>query len=205
VSTSDPYENLEPAEEDPDVPEWDDEYFDRVGGRLLFNYDLEREYAAGGESFDLYGEMEMHHEKHFFHPALSFGHHDTYEHVFARRQAGMGVADFERLAQLGHDLADEWIEVDEEHYSTDFVFAVVADGGGLPAAVREHVGEFRDRTLLKKGYYGHYEIHLLAVAPDSEEIVSSREAHVEEAFRLWDPIEEPDPSWWDLLTRRLQL
>lgn len=205
MSTSDPYENLEPAEENPDVPEWDDEYLDRVSDRLMFNYDLEKDYRAADEPFDLYGEMEMHHEKHFFHPALAFGHHDNYEYVFARRDRRLDVAAFERLAELGHQLADEWIDADEEHYSTDFVFALVADGDGIPEAVREHVAGFKDRTMLNHGYYGHYEIHLLAVDPAREEIVSSRGAHVEEAFRLWERIEEKEPSWWELLTRRLQI
>jgi len=205
MSTDDPYENLAPAEEEPDVPEWDDEYLDRVSARLMFNYDLEKEYRAGEEPFDLYGEMEMHHEKHFLHPALAFGHHDNYEYVFARREDSLRVETFERLAEVGHTLADEWIEADEEHYSTDFVFVLVADGDGIPEAVREHVSGFKDRTMLNHGYYGHYEVHLLAVDPEQEEIVSSRGAHVEEAFRLWDPIEKEEPSWWDLLTRRLQI
>jgi len=205
MSTSDPYENLEPAEEEPDVPDWEDQYLDRVSDQLMFNYDLEKTYRIEGASFDLFGEMEMHHEKHFFHPALAFGHHDNYEYVFARRDDRLEVRAFERLADLGHELAEAWIEADEEHYSTDFVFALVADGDGIPEAVREHVAGFRDRTLLNHGYYGHYEIHLLAVDPEGEEIVSSREAHVEEAFRLWEPIEEEEPSWWDLLTRRLQI
>ena len=205
MSTEDPYENLEPAEEEPDVPDWDDEYLDRVSDRLMFNYDLEKGYDAGGDRFDLYGEMEMHHEKHFLHPALAFGHHDNYEYVFARREPSLRVETFERLTELGHQLADEWIEADEEHYSTDFVFVLVADGDGIPDAVRDHVSGFKERTMLNHGYYGHYEVHLLAVDPESEEIVSSRGAHVEEAFRLWDPLEEAEPSWWDLLTRRLQL
>ncbi len=203
MSQSDPYEDLEPVEEDPDVPEWDDEYVDRVSDRLMFNYDLERDYEVRNEPFTLYGSMQMHHQKHFLHPMLSFAHHDTFEHVFARRVGELRVAAFDRLVELGHALADEWIEADEEHYSTEFTFALI--GESIPPAVRDHVADFRERTLIKHGYYGHYEIHLLAVAPDREEMVSSREAHVAEAFRLWEPIEEEDPSWWDLLTRRLQV
>lgn len=204
MSTSDdPYENLEPAEEDPDVPDWNDEYLDRVSDRLMFNYDLEKEYRTEGESFDLYGEMQMHHQKHFLHPMLSFAHHDTFEYVFARHQDGVRVTDLERVVELGHDLADEWIAADEEHHSTEFIFALVTEE--ISDDVREFVADFRDRTMLKRGYYGHYEVRLLVVAPDREEIVSSRNAHVEEAFRLWEPIEEKDPTWWDLLTRRLQV
>ncbi|AEN06990.1 hypothetical protein Halar_3385 [halophilic archaeon DL31] len=106
MSASDPYENLKAAEENPDVPEWIDEYLDRVSDRLMFNYDLEKDFRAGGERFDLYGEMEMHHEKHFLHPVLSYGHHDNYEHVFANRAAHLDVAGFERLVDLGHDCVD---------------------------------------------------------------------------------------------------
>jgi hypothetical protein len=203
VSGSDPYEDLEPAEEDPDVPDWDDEYVDRVSDRLMFNYDLEKDYAVRGEQFTLYGEMQMHHEKHFLHPMLSFAPQDAFEHGFARRADRVDGPALEHLGDLGHDLADEWIEADEEHYSSDFTFALVVDD--LPDEVREFVADFRDRTMLKRGYYGHYEIHLLVVAPDQETLVSSREANVAQAFRLWDPIETDEPSWWDLLTRRLQL
>ncbi|MFB6221026.1 MAG: hypothetical protein ABEH90_06260 [Halolamina sp.] len=203
MSTSDPYENLAPAEEDPDVPDWDDGYLDRVSDRLMFNYDLEKGYAVDGERFTLYGEMQMHHQKHFLHPMLSFAHHDTFEYVFARRQDGVRVTDLERLVEFGHDLADERIEADEEHHSTEFIFALVTEE--ISDDVREFVAGFRDRTMLKRGYFGHYEVRLLVVAPDREEIVSSRNAHVEEAFRLWEPIEEEEPTWWDLLTRRLQV
>ena len=35
--------------------------------------------------------------------------------------------------------------------------------------------------------------------------MASREAHVEEAFRLWEPIEAEEPGLWQLITRRLQL
>jgi hypothetical protein len=89
MSTDDPYEALEPAEDDPDVPDWDDEYVDRVSDRLMFNYDLEKDHAVDGESFTLYGRMQMHHQKHFFHPVLSFAHHDTYDHVFVRQADGV--------------------------------------------------------------------------------------------------------------------
>jgi len=205
MSTEDPYENLEPVEDDPDVPDWDDEYVDRVSDRLLFNYDLERAYAVDGvgERFTLYGRMQMHHQKHFFHPMLSFAHHDTYDHVFVRQQDGVTVADLEALVALGHDLADEWIEADPEHYATEFTFAVVTDV--IPDDVAAFVADFRDRTMLRGGFNGHYEVNLLVVAPDREELVASERADVAEAFRLWEPIEEPETTWWTLLKRRLQI
>jgi hypothetical protein len=205
MSTDDPYENLEPAEEDPDVPDWDDEYVDRVSDRLLFNYDLEKDYSVEGvdDPFTMYGRMQMHHQKHFFHPMLSFAHHDTYDHVFVRHQERVTVGDLEGLVALGHDLADEWIEADPEHYATEFTFAVVTDA--ISGEVAAFVSDFRDRTMLKGGFNGHYEVNLLVVAPDRERLVASERAEVDEAFRLWDPIEEAETTWWTLLKRRLQV
>ena len=172
---------------DAGVPDWDDEYLDRVSDRLFTHYDLEKEHRVRGEPFDLYGAMEIHTKKQFLHPALSFARHVTYEHLFARRETP-DVATLERLVDLGHDLADERIEADEEHYGTEFSFVLVADE--IPAAVREFVSGFRDRTMLKYGYNGHYEIHLVVVAPEREDLVASREADVQNAFRLWDRAEK---------------
>jgi hypothetical protein len=195
------------APEDPqaaeDVPDWDDEYLDRVSDRLMFNYDLEKDYRVQGERFPLYGQLQVHSKKHFFHPSLSFGHHDAHEHLFVRRTDDATVAAFERLVELGHDLADERITPSEEHYSTDFTFVLVAPS--VSESVREFVAEFRDRTLLKYGYYGHYEINLVVVAPEDEAAVSSAEATVEEAFRLWEPIERSEPGLLRLIARRLQI
>jgi hypothetical protein len=191
------------APEIADVPDWGDEYLDRVSDRLMHNYDLEKDYRARGERFPLYGKLEVHSEKHFFHPALSFGHHDTHEHLFARRTEAPTVAEFERLVELGHELADEWITANEEHYSTEFTFVLVAPT--IPEAVREFVSGFRDRTMLKYGYYGHYELNLVAVAPEDEDVVSSEQATVEEAFRLWEPIEKDEPGLLRLIARRFQI
>lgn len=196
MTTTDPRETL-------DVPDWEDEYLDRVSDRLLHNYDLEKDFRVEGQSFDLYGEMRMRSEKHFLHPALSYAEHHATEHLFVRRQDTVAVHDLESLVQLGHDLADAWIESDEEHFSTEFIFGVVADD--IPEDVHSFVADFSDRTLLKYGFEGHYEIHLLAVAPEAETLVASPNADVEQAFRLWDPIETSEPSWWDLFTRRMQL
>ena len=189
MSESDPYENLEPAEPDPDVPDWDDEYLDRVSDRLMFNYDLERDHVVAGETFPMYGELRIERHKTFWHPALTYGHHESFEYLFVAREAHPRVATFERLVDLGHDLADEWVDASEEHYSTELIFCVVAEE--IPDDVRSYVSEFRDRTLLKYGYNGHYEIHLVCVAPDREDVVSSRETTLGEAFSLWVPIGEP--------------
>jgi hypothetical protein len=199
---SDPYENLEPAEE-PDVPDWEEEYLDRVSGRLLFNYDLQKDVTAGGEAFAMYGEMRMLNKKHFLHPALTFAEHESFEHVYVRQADRVAVGDVEALVDLGHELADDEIDADPDHFSTEYVFVLVTDEIERP--VREFVDGFEERTMLKYGFNGHYEIHLVVVAPAAEEIVASRDAHVEEAFRLWSPLEREEPTWWDLVTRRLQL
>ncbi|WP_435063466.1 hypothetical protein [Halobaculum sp. EA56] len=171
-----------------DVPVWDDEYLDRVSDRLMFNYDLERDHRALGERFDLYGNMRIASQKEFFHPSLDYANHHSDEHLFARRVDSATVRELERLVDLGHRLADERVEADEEHFGTDFSFVLVAPE--IPEDVREFVVDFRERQLLKLGYYGHYEITLGVVAPEREEAVASREADVVAAFTLWDDVPE---------------
>ena len=167
----------------PGVPDWDDEYVDRVADRLVYSYDLERDRRVGGERFTLYGRLEVENRKQFLHPAISYGHHEKVGHLLVTRRDRVSVADLERLAELGEELADAWIEPDERHYETEFVFAVVAEE--LPASVREFVAGFESRTLLKYGYYGHYYVRLLVVAPDAETLVASPGTDVADAFRLW--------------------
>ena len=202
MSTDDPYESLEPAEEDPDVPDWDDEYVDRVSDRLMFNYDLEKDRRVAGRNFTLYGKMEMHHQKHFLHPALSFAHHDSYDHIFTTRVNNAAVSDIESLVSLGHEIADDWIEANEEHYATEFTFAVVTDS--IPDEVHEFVDGFRERTMLKKGYYGHYEINFVVVAPEEEDIVASEITDLDAAFRLWERIDGGENGLLARLRQRLQ-
>ena len=179
-----------PAEIREEVPAWDDEYFDRVSDRLMYSYDLERDYSVRGHLFGLYGDLRIENQKQFLHPALNYADHETREHIFARRTGDPTVADLERLVDLGHDLAEDWINADEEHYETNFTFVLLADT--LPDAVRSFVSGFRDRTLLKYGYYGCYEVNLVVVAPDAEDGVASQEADVLQAFALWGDIERPD-------------
>lgn len=194
-----------PSDRPEDVPVWDDEYLDRVALRLAHHYDLERDRAVDGEQFDLSGELHVRHERHAIHPALTFGHHEAHEYLFAKRLDRPTVADLERLEALGERLAEgengdgdeAWIDAHEDHYSTDFTFAVVATE--LRDDVREYVDGYRNRTLLKYGYNGHYEINLLVVVPEREESVSSEEADVARAFRVWDPIVESEPSRLDRL------
>ena len=186
-----------------DVPTWEDEYVDRVSDRLMYNYDLEKDRVVDGHRFTLYGRMELHSEKHFLHPAFSFAHHESFEHLFVTHEPRIDEGTLERFVDLGHELADEWIEPNEEHFSTDFTFVLLTEE--IPGAVYDHVASFNDRTMLKLGYNGHYEINLVVVAPDREELVSSEGAEVEAAFRLWEPIERKEPGILGLIARRLQL
>lgn len=186
-----------------DVPDWEDEYLDRVSDRLLHNYDLEKDRVVEGERFTLYGRMELHSQKHFFHPALSFAHHESFEHLFVRRMDRVDVPALERFVDLGHRLAEDWIEPNEEHFCTEFTFVAVVPT--ITESVGDHVAGFRDRTMLKMGYNGHYEVNLLVVAPDEEELVASENADVAVAFRLWEQIEREEPGILGLIARRLQL
>lgn len=170
-----------------DVPDWEDEYLDRVSDRLMFNYDLERDRSVRGERFDLFGEMRIESEKRFFHPALNYANHETREFLFARRVPNATRAELERLVELGHELAETWVDADEEHFGTDFTFVLLADA--VPEDVRAFVADFSDRTLLKYGYYGHYEVNLAVVAPDAEDAVASEGADAARAFTLWDDVD----------------
>jgi hypothetical protein len=184
------------------VPDWDDEYFDRVADQLKFSYDLERDYAAGRERFDMYGRLHIESQKQVLHQSLNWANYQTNEHLFARRADGVSVADLEALVDLGHDLADEYIEADEEHRETEFTFVLVVPA--IPEAVRSFVEGFRDRTLLRYGYYGSYEVNLVVVAPDREDAVASSEADVAAAFQLWRDIEAESTGLLGRLRRLLR-
>ena len=184
-----------------DVPHWDDEYVDRVSDRLMFNYDLERDYRVDAESFDLYGRLEIHTQKKFFHPAITYGHHESYEHLFLRRADDARVATLERLVDLAANLADRRIDADEEHYATEFTFVVVVPE--IPDDVREFVTGFSDRNMLKYGYNGYYETHLAVVAPEREDVVTSQRADVGDALTVWRPIDGDVPGPLERLKRRL--
>jgi hypothetical protein len=190
-----------PAEIREAVPTWrDDEYLDRVSDRLMYSYDLERDYAVRGHSFPMYAELRIENQKQFLHPALNYADHETREHLFARRAGEPTVADLEALVDLGHDLAEDWVDGHEEHYETNFTFVLVADA--VPDAVRSFVSGFRDRTLLKYGYYGAYEVNLVVVAPDDEDGVASQEADVLQAFALWGDVDRPDEGFFSRLAKR---
>lgn len=183
---------------DAGVPDWDDEYLDRVSDRLMHHYDLERNRTVEGESFDLYGRLHVENHKQFLHPSINFANHESHEHLFARRADAVSTADLDDLVAFGHTLADEWVTPDETHRGTDFTFVLVVPT--FDEAVRSHVEAFSDRTLLKYGYYGHYELNLVVVAPDRTAIAASPNADVARAFALWD---DPAPADSDGLLSRL--
>lgn len=186
-----------------DVPEWDDDYIETVSRRLLYNYDLEKDRVVRGERFDLYGHMELRSEKHFLHPALSFAQHEAHEHLFVRRTDRVTDREIDSLLELGHELADEWIDPDEEHYCTEFTFVLVAPT--IPDDVRSRVAGLDERTMIRFGYYGHYEVNVVVTAPDARDLVANDAADVAEAFQTWEPIEREEPGFLELLSRRLQL
>ncbi|MFD1633217.1 hypothetical protein ACOZ4L_08485 [Haloplanus ruber] len=183
------------------VPDWpDDPYLDRVSDRLMHSYDLDKDAHVAGERWDLYGELRVVNQKQFVHPALSYADHESEEYLFARRVGRPTVADLERLVDLGHDVADERVTGHEEHYRTDVTFVLVADE--IPDDVREFVVGFRDRTLLKFGYYGHYEVNLIVVAPARRTAAASEVADAVQAFALWEDLADPDPGLLDRIARR---
>ncbi|KOX94962.1 hypothetical protein AMS69_03630 [Haloarcula rubripromontorii] len=202
----DPITGAVPKSELPDeiveeVPHWtDDPYFDRVSDRLMYNYTLERDHRLRGERWDLYGEMRVLNQKQFFHPALSYGDHESEEYVYARRVDRPTVGELKRLVELGHDLADERVNANEEHYRTDFTFVLVADE--LPEEVRAFVEGQRERTLLKFGYYGHYEVNLGVVVPDEQVAVAGEAADVLEAFILWEDVTQPEEGVLSRIAKR---
>ena len=170
------------------VPDWDDDYIDRVSDRLLHSYDLERDRTVRGRRFSLYGRLEIQSHKQFFHPSVTYADHETTEHLFVTRESAISVAGLERLAALGDELAEAWIDPDAEHFGTEFVFGVVAPE--IPDEVRTFVSGFESRTLIKYGYHGHYAVRLFVVAPEQTDAVASPSTDVLQAFRLWDDAEQ---------------
>ena len=176
----------EESEEDPlaAVPDWDDEYVDRVSDRLLHSYDLQQDRTVQGRRFTLYGQLSIRRHKQFLHPSVTYGDHQRTKHLLVQRLDDVSVTDMERLSALSETLAEEWIDPDVEHFGTDFVFGVVVPE--IPADIRQFVSSFESRTLLRYGYHGHYTTRLFAVAPDREASVASPNTDVVQAFRLWD-------------------
>lgn len=176
-----------PPVDDP-VPEWSDEYLDAVAERLAAHYDLDRDVRAGGERFDLHGRLRIENRKQFVVPSLTYGHHESVQHLLLARRDRATVADCEALVETAERLADGWIDPDERHFSTEFVLGLVVPT--VEPAVREFVAGFERRTLLRYGYHGHYEIRLAVVAPDERAAVASPDTDVIEALRTWDSLAE---------------
>ncbi|MFB6094335.1 MAG: hypothetical protein ABEJ77_05285 [Halanaeroarchaeum sp.] len=202
----------EPAAEDADpdravpedVPDWEDEYLDRVSDRLMFNFDLERDVSVGGRRFDMGGTMRIENEKHFLHPKLNYGNHETYEYLYARRQDGVTVADLEALVEDAHDVAEARVERTDDHFSTDVTFVLVVPS--ISPDVAEFVETYSGRVLLRYGFHGHYEINLVVVAPEERSVAHSENADVWRAFRTWEPIEEDEePGLLGRIARRIPI
>ena len=191
-----------PVDDEPVVPDWEDEYVDRVSDRLLVNYDMEKDVRIGGEWFELYGRLVMENQKQFLHRSLNYANHDAEEHLFVQRVEDVDVADLQAVVDLGHDVADEWVTPNERHFGTEFTFAFVVPS--IPDDVREFVDGFRDRTLLKFGYYGKYEVNLVVVAPSEHAVVASQNADVQRAFTLWEPPQREREGLLRRVARRLR-
>lgn len=183
-------ESTNPPEVVENVPVWDDEYLDRVSDRLMHTYDLEKDVRVDGESFDLSGELRVESSKHLFHPSVQYANHHMREYLYADRRSSVSLADLERLVEFGHELADERVEPNDQHRATEVTFVVIAPA--LPDDVRSFVRGFTDRTLLRFGFHGHYEIHCCVVAPDEKRLVSSKRTEIDEAFRLWERIDHEE-------------
>lgn len=178
-------------------------YLGRVADRLKHSYDLDWEHSVRDEPFELYGRLRIEHRKQFLHPSITYADHGTEEHLFVRRVRCVTRSDLEALIDLGHALAEQWIEPDETHYGTEFTFVLIAPE--IDETVREFVTDFRDRTLLKFGFHGQYEVNLLVVAPTDKTLVGSTNADVGEAFALWEHHQaSTNRGWVDRLVRRLR-
>lgn len=174
-----------------EVPDWDDDYLDRVSDRLLSNFDMSKDARVGNYTFDLYGRMLIKNQKEFFHPALRYAYHESTEHLLVQRRDDVRVADLEEFAAFGHALADDWIENTEDHFETIFTFVLVVPE--ITDDVRSFVGDYYERPLLRYGFDGHYQIKFVVVSPEAEECVASEDADVWRAFQLWSNVDDGVP------------
>jgi len=181
----------DPEPEQHEVPDWDDDYLDRVSDRLLSNFDMSKDATVGDYTFDLYGRMLIKNQKEFFHPALRYGYHESTEHLMVQRRDAVTLDDVETFEAFAHALADDWIENTEDHFETIFTFVLVVPE--LPEDVRNTVAGYRERPLLKYGFNGHYEINFVVVSPDEEDLVASEQADVWRAFQLWSNVDDGVP------------
>lgn len=174
-----------------EVPDWADDYLDRVSDRLLSNFDMSKDATVGDYEFDLYGRMLIKNQKEFFHPALRYGYHESTEHLLVQRRERVTQADIDEFEAFAHALADDWIENSEDHFETIFTFVLVVPE--VPEDVRQHVSGYRERPLLKYGFNGHYEINFVVVSPAEEDLIASTQADVWRAFQLWSNVDDGVP------------
>lgn len=174
-----------------EVPDWEDEYIDRVSDRLLSNFDMAKHSRVGNYEFDLYGRMLIKNQKEFFHPALRYAYHESTEHLFVQRRDYVSLADLEEFEAFAHALADDWIQHSEDHFETIFTFVVVAPA--IPDDVRDFVSDYYERPLLKYGFNGHYQIKFVVVSPDDEDLVAGKDTDIWRAFQLWSNVDDGVP------------
>jgi hypothetical protein len=182
----------DPAPVQHEVPDWDDDYLDRVSDRLLSNFDMSKHARVGSYEFDLYGRMVIKNQKEFFHPALRYGYHESTEHLLVQRRPDATVADVEEFEAFAHALADDWIVDSDDHFETIFTFVLVVPE--VREDVRDYVADYYERPLLKYGFNGHYQIKFVVVSPETETLVASEEADVWRAFQLWANVDDSLPD-----------
>ncbi len=146
------------------------------------------DHRLRGERWDLYGEMRVL-NRNSLPPGASYGDDESEESSTPVASTGRRRRT-EATGRTGSRPCDERVSGNEEHYRTDFTFVLVADE--IPDEVRSFVEGQRERTLLKYGYYGHYEVNLGVVAPDEQDAVAGEAADVVEAFVLWEDVTQPD-------------
>ncbi len=162
-------------------------YLDRVLDRLRHSYDLTADRTVDGRTFDWYGLCRVEHQKSFLHPSISYGDHSSLDHLFVQQRDGVEQSDLTELAELAHSIASDWIAPSPTHYETSFTFAVLVPE--LSPEVDSFVSEFTDRTLLRYGLHGRYDVAFIVVAPSDTQIAASPRAEVARAFSF----SEPDP------------
>ncbi|WP_330630960.1 hypothetical protein [Halocatena halophila] len=166
-------------------------YLERVLDRLRHSYDLTADRTVDGRTFDWYGHCRIEHQKSFLHPSISYGDHASLDHLFVQRRDGVEQSDLTEFAEVAHSIASDWIDPSPTHYETSFTFAVLVPE--LSPTVESFVSEFTDRTLLRYGLHGRYDVAFVVAAPSDQQMAASPEAEVARAFSFTelDPPEKP--------------
>lgn len=167
-----------------EFPEWERDYLNRLAGRIVHSYDLEKNKHIRGFDFTLYASFEAQRHKQLFHPAISYAEHNLYEYLFVNEYDTVTIETVDQLIDLGHELADDWIDADDDHYATEFSFGLIVPS--IPDDIRQYVSRIDERTMLRYGFDGHYDIHIIVVAPEEQSIVATDRAEIQAAFIEWD-------------------